>query len=669
MRPRALLVLTLLAAVLLPWAGWQLVQQIEALLREGQEKAQIGAALAIARALAATTDALPPPGPGLFVYPLARAPVLDGDADEFAGMEPARSVDGRLALMIGEDATALYALVEVRDGSRERADANDPLGRRGDRIELAVLDERGLRSYVLANAAPGALQVAGADDLAQAPGGEWQETADGYRIELRLPRPAGRAALALAAIDHGVDGEQAIPLAATRGEALPLLRADPRLDRALAVLAPDGARLRLVSDEGWVLGRAGALGVAESADGVVTGATRWQALVYSLLLAPPAESAPTEFGDALARLQAPVVWQALSGVAASNVRASSTATSVIVAAAVPVGKDGQSHGVLLLEQGSDALLVLANRAVFGVMAASLLAVLLAALILFAYAGVLSLRIRRLRNAAERALRPDGRLEPNLPHLIARDDLGDLSRSFGRLLGEVGAYNDYLRTLASKLSHELNTPLAIVRSSLDNLEHEALGTAARTYAQRAREGAERLSGILRSMAEASRMERVIAGADGEDFDLAELTRGCAEAYRDLVAPRRIALDVPAGRLGLHGAPELIAQALDKLVDNARSFTPEDGWIRIRLRALEDGAQLSVANSGPPLPGRMQDRLFESLVSVRDSAPRGEVPHLGLGLFVVRLVAELHQGAATAVNLPDGAGVEFRLRLAGIPRKPL
>jgi signal transduction histidine kinase len=67
--------------------------------------------------------------------------------------------------------------------------------------------------------------------------------------------------------------------------------------------------------------------------------------------------------------------------------------------------------------------------------------------------------------------------------------------------------------------------------------------------------------------------------------------------------------------------------------------------------------------------MQDRLFESLVSVRDSAPRGEAPHLGLGLFVVRLVAELHQGAATAVNLPDGAGVEFRLRLAGIPRKPL
>ncbi len=166
-----------------------------------------------------------------------------------------------------------------------------------------------------------------------------------------------------------------------------------------------------------------------------------------------------------------------------------------------------------------------------------------------------------------------------------------------------------------------------------------------------------------------MERIVAGADGEDFDLAELTRGCAEAYRDLVAPRRIVLEVPDGRLGIHGAPELIAQALDKLVDNARSFTPEDGWIRIRLRALENGAQLAVANNGPALPERMQERLFESLVSVREGAQRGDAPHLGLGLFVVRLVAELHRGEATAVNLPDGAGVEFRLRLAGMPRAPL
>jgi two-component system sensor histidine kinase ChvG len=668
MQPRALLILALFAALLLPWAGWQLVQQVEVVLREGQEQAQIATAQVMASALAATTDALPQAGPGLFVHPLSRAPLLDGGGDEYVQSDPARSTDGRLRVVVAEDPVALFALIDVADPTRDRADANDPLGRVGDRVELVVVDDRGMRTFVLSNAAPGALQVAAGSDSAGVPHGEWQETADGYRIELRLPKPGGRAALGITAIDHGGGAERAIPLAAARADTLPLLRPDPRLDQALALLAPQQTRVRLVSAEGWVLARAGAIEEA-APDAQRAAGSRWQALVYSLLLAPPEESAASDFGDTLPRLQAPVVWQALSGVAASNVRSSNSANSVIVAAAVPVGAAGEARGALLVEKSSDALLLLANRAVFGVMAISLIAVLLAALVLVAYAGMLSLRIRRLRNAAERALRPDGRLVPNLPHLSTRDDLGDLSRSFGQLLSEVGGYNDYLRSLASKLSHELQTPLAIVRSSLDNLEHEQLTPAARTYAQRAREGAERLSGILRSMAEASRMERIVAGADGEDFDLAELTRGCAEAYRDLVAPRRIVLEVPDGRLGIHGAPELIAQALDKLVDNARSFTPKDGWIRIRLHARENGAMLAVANNGPALPERMQERLFESLVSVRDGAQHGDAPHLGLGLFVVRLVAELHRGEATAVNLSDGAGVEFRLRLAGMPRAPL
>jgi signal transduction histidine kinase len=121
--------------------------------------------------------------------------------------------------------------------------------------------------------------------------------------------------------------------------------------------------------------------------------------------------------------------------------------------------------------------------------------------------------------------------------------------------------------------------------------------------------------------------------------------------------------------LHGAPELIAQALDKLVDNARSFAPEQGWIRIRLQALENGARISVANNGPPLPEKMQERLFDSLVSVREGPAAGVAPHLGLGLFVVRLVADLHRGSAAAANLPEGEGVEFSLAIAGMPRRRL
>ncbi|HET9485487.1 MAG TPA: ATP-binding protein, partial [Xanthomonadales bacterium] len=182
--------------------------------------------------------------------------------------------------------------------------------------------------------------------------------------------------------------------------------------------------------------------------------------------------------------------------------------------------------------------------------------------------------------------------------------------------------------------------------------------------------DRLIGILRAMSEASRVERAIASAEAEDFDLAELVRGSAGAYRDLIAPRRLELDAPSSRLAFHGAPDLIAQALDKLIDNARSFTPADGWIRLALVRADDSVELAVANQGPPLPERMGERLFDSLVSVRDPRAQPDAsPHLGLGLFIVRLVAELHGGEAVAANLPDGSGVEFRLRLRGMARARL
>jgi signal transduction histidine kinase len=339
---------------------------------------------------------------------------------------------------------------------------------------------------------------------------------------------------------------------------------------------------------------------------------------------------------------------------------------------------GEVRGALLVEQSGDALPLLTNRALLLLIGASLFALLLAGSVLFAFASVLGLRIRRLRNAAERAIRAGGAMDRGvLPLLQSPDEMGDLARSFARLLDEVNAYTDYLRTLASKLSHELQTPLAIVKSSLDNLDHEAVPAEARTYLARARDGADRLGAIVRAMSEASRLERAIAGVEGEDFDLAAVLRGCVAAYAPLAAPRRVEGELPEGALILHGAPELIAQALDKLFDNARSFTPESGWIRLSLRALADGAQIRVANSGPLLPPALQERLFDSLVSVRavssrpaePGATRADAPHLGLGLHVVRMIAELHQGEARAENLGDHSGVEFVLTLRGMPRRPL
>ena len=111
-------------------------------------------------------------------------------------------------------------------------------------------------------------------------------------------------------------------------------------------------------------------------------------------------------------------------------------------------------------------------------------------------------------------------------------------------------------------------------------------------------------------------------------------------------------------------ELIFQALDKLFDNALGFVPEQGgWIRITLAAIPGGGEIRVANNGPPLPKRMQGQLFESMVSLRGE---GSGAHLGLGLYVVRLVAEAHAGTVSAADLPDGGGVVFTLLLKNVDR---
>jgi signal transduction histidine kinase len=84
----------------------------------------------------------------------------------------------------------------------------------------------------------------------------------------------------------------------------------------------------------------------------------------------------------------------------------------------------------------------------------------------------------------------------------------------------------------------------------------------------------------------------------------------------------------------------------------------------LRSDGQYAELSVANPGPSLPPEAATKLFESLWQYRaaesDSPLKRQRPHFGLGLYIVRLIAEFHGGSATAANLPDGSGAIFTVR---------
>jgi len=663
---RRKLLLVALCTLALPVAGWLYVRQMEALLRQGQAQALIASARAVARSLVVTNVPLPTGDKGWYVQRAVNPITVDGYGDDWAPMTPwSQSLGTRGKLLLASDADGFYLYADVRCARRTRADADDPGALRADHLILLLGNATGQRRYLIASAAPGPLQarpldppVPGLPDRVDA---WWQEDGSGYRVELRLPPTLKLDRLGVGVYD-GVAGGN--PLAV---DTRPLLRFSDALSHELGQLAPDNVHARILSPSSWLLAQSGRLGAGGRQPG-------WFAsVVYSLLLADHLEESKP-WTELAPRPSLPEVDMARTGKPDAIWRWGEQRGTVVLSAAVPIERQGRLAGVLLLEQASRAVPLLANQALFGLLLTSFAVLLAAGAVLFAFATRLSLRLGRLRDAAERAQLDDGRLDGHLlgsrfPMVDAGDEIGDLARSFARLFEVVGGYTDYLRTLASKLSHELNTPLAIVKSSLDNLEHAGLPADAQPYLARARDGVGRLGTLVRAMSESSRMERAIAAAEPEDVDLREVVRGCADAYRALAGTRRLACDLPDTPLYLHCAPEPIAQALDKLFDNALSFTPPEGWLRLSLHAVEGGAEIELANQGPPLPAAMQGRLFDSLVSLRDKATPGDAPHLGLGLYVVRLVAERHGGIASARNLDDGSGVAFCLRLHGMPRQRL
>ena len=182
----------------------------------------------------------------------------------------------------------------------------------------------------------------------------------------------------------------------------------------------------------------------------------------------------------------------------------------------------------------------------------------------------------------------------------------------------------------------------------------------TYTQRAREGIERLNNILVRMSEATRLEQTMQNEVRQAFNLATVVAGCIAGYRLAHPQQHFNYYANSDKQAMiHGSPDLFAQMLDKLIDNAIDFALSDTPIEIQLSTTPQQVSLSIINQGPLLPEQMQANLFESMVSVRDK--KGTQPHLGLGLYIVRLITEFHHGQIKATNLANQQGVEFLITL--------
>jgi two-component system, OmpR family, sensor histidine kinase ChvG len=686
--PAKLLIVSSLL-LLIPWVGLQYVRELERLLLRVQEQGLVSTARAVATALndrpnvllSGEVHSVPASAESDLRVPNLEKPIVaDGrTADwEQPGVEPQTESAFPMAgeppfsfrYRLGRHGTGVYALFEVEDDRVVLHDPDRP-DLACDHIQIAVVtaDDDFLRFAIDARGDGPVSAWLLLDDGSRAPdnriSGAWRTTPSGWLVELRLPRTMIGPRLSFALVDvddpetRTLVGRLGTASTATRDELRTVLVPSPEISDLIRGLGRASSRIWVLDVNRRVLAHAGTLRRPAPSPGDASPslwdrvADAWVRPLTRRLLDEPRE----DFEDVAPgtyKLDGREIESALGGREATRWRLTPDSRAVVLSAAHPVFVEDQVRGVVLVEQTTNDVLAVRNRE-FGKLFAAILAVsLLGALALLAFASRLSWRVRRLRDGVERAIDRQGRVSGTVPGTAAGDEIGDLARSFASILERQRQYTAYLEQVGNRLSHEIRTPVGVVRSSLDNLRLQPLPVDARVYIERAEQGLRRLATILSRMSEATRLEPGLASTERELFDLAEVVRGCVEGYRLANPGREILLREPGGPVLVLGAPDLLAQLLDKLVDNALGFARAGTPVLVRLEREGGTASLWVENQGPPLPELMQGRLFESMVSIRPAAAEGE-PHLGLGLYIVRLIAAFHGGTATARNRDDGDGV--------------
>ncbi|MCB1800442.1 MAG: histidine kinase [Gammaproteobacteria bacterium] len=655
----------------IPLAGYRFIEETEQFLRDAQDQALETTASSVANLMHAYDtpfSGVAKPGSvltfrNLYGHQLEEPPQIDGYRDEWTrhanNFTVLRSVDESLEARVftGLHDRYLYLLIGIRDPQVS-------YGENGDAVDLALTDPDGkLQRYRIQPQAPGWVSarllpdddtaLAGNDVIETAIRGEWQSDANGYTLELRLPRNMLQDRLSLRFYDS--DSHQVL----ASGHMYPaqalgrIVQAAPALSEVLDEVAPPATRIWVTDHQGLVLAKVGRLdpNAPLSAD-----QQRMPWFIRELILAVLPRDAETEIdlpADSSHLFIRPVV-DALSGRPSSLRRKPSRSNAVVVSAAVPIRSSNGIKGAVLVEQTTNAILSIQNLALQRLFGVTLLFFAVTSLGLLAFASLLASRITRLRDHVERAVSHDGRIIGLLESAHGRDEIGDLGRSFANVLERLHEYNHYLEAMAGRLAHELRTPLAVVRSSLDNAEL-ATDDERQVYLQRARDGAERLEKILQRLREATGLEQALRQAEPESFDLSALLRHQVESLRSSLPDCSLQLRGSDESAWIHGVPDLISQALDKLVANAVDFHQPGSSIIVSCEATPGSVCISVRNQGPPLPDGID--VFQSMVSARTG--QQSQPHLGLGLYLVRLIAEYHGGDVAAHNRSDGVEISITL----------
>jgi two-component system sensor histidine kinase ChvG len=343
------------------------------------------------------------------------------------------------------------------------------------------------------------------------------------------------------------------------------------------------------------------------------------------------------------------VAQALNGAHASMVRVNDRG-EVIVSVAVSVQRFRAVRGALMLStQGADIDdMVEAERLaivkVFFV-AAGVMVVLSMLL-----AGTIAGPVRRLADGAERVRRRI-RSRVEIPDFTGRrDEIGELSGALRDMTNALYSRIEAIESFAADVAHELRNPLTSLRSAVETLPLAKTDQGRQRLLAVIEHDVKRLDRLISDISDASRLDAELQRQEAAPIDLAKLLDALVKAANEIRSDDvNVTLTFEGSALSnfkVAGHDSRLGQVVSNLVDNARSFSPPGGTVRITCRRLKDEVEILVDDDGPGIRPEALDKIFERFYTDRPEHGFGQ--NSGLGLSISKQIIEAHGGKIRVEN---------------------
>ncbi len=357
--------------------------------------------------------------------------------------------------------------------------------------------------------------------------------------------------------------------------------------------------------------------------------------------------------------------RALGGDATGYVRLSES-SKLILSVAVPVQRYRHVLGALMVSKDDTAIEAAMQDVRLTVVAVFAAALVVTIMLSFYLAGTLARPILRLASAAERVRRGLGRGTEEIPDFTSRnDEIGDLSGVLREMTGALHQRMDAIERFAADVSHEIKNPLTSLRSAVETAARVSDPDQQKKLMTIIQEDVQRLDRLITDISNASRLDSELSRAESESVDISAMLAALCEIYSTGELPQKVLIEI-AGEppFNVNAIEDRLVQVFRNLLQNAISFSPEDGQVVMHVSRRDGFVEIDVVDDGPGLPEGKLDAVFDRFYSER---PEGEKfgTHSGLGLSISKQIVEAHGGDIHAENRysADGKvrGARFVVRL--------